>query len=224
MGRLNTGGRALGWIAAAALVVAAPMLAGCSWHMPDASGTSGNGAASSSPSSSASADPTAPSGAAKSPPPGSSAEAVVAKWVTAIVNGHPKQACSVMAKPATGTSPAQPMSAQKCTGKGQRGKLRLREMMAYREAFTPKDSTGHLVVRVSPVPVHGNTAVVPAKDIIVSGQPLDKTILSHSTGIKPGQFGASVDATRIGGTWFMTGFDLNVGGSLNVSSGSSGSQ
>ena len=105
-----------------------------------------------------------------------------------------------------------------CTELGPRG------VKAYREAFTPQHATGHPAVRVSKVPVHGNTAKVPAKDIIVGGQPLDEIILSHSTGIKPGQLGATADATRIGSTWYVTGFDFNVSGNLNVSGGSPGSQ
>ena len=219
MGRQNTASRALGWVAAAALVAATPMLAGCSWRTWSTSGKSDNGAASSSPSSPAPAGKTARSGAASSRPAGgSSAEAVVAKWVTAIIDGHPKQACRVMAQPATSTSPAQLPSAQICTGP------RLRRIMMFRESFTPQHNTGHPVVRVSPVPVKGNTAVVPAKDITIGGQPLDQIMLSHSTGIKSGQLGVNIDATRIGSRWYTTGFDLNVGGSVNVGSGSSGSQ
>lgn len=87
---------------------------------------------------------------------------------------------------------------------GGRRRTSTSTVASFRKAFTPKHATGRPVVRVSQVPVQGTTAVVPAKDITVGGQPLSRILVTNSSGFKPGQVQARADVTRIRGTWYVS--------------------
>ncbi|MEU8969398.1 hypothetical protein AB0D11_08980 [Streptomyces monashensis] len=141
----------------------------------------------------------------------STAEDAVAAWVTAIVEGRPRQACLVMAFPATDASPARAGTPAMCDGNTPEVRKTLDTVGRLRTSFTPKGSTGDPQVTVAQVPVTGDRAVVPADRVTVDGQALDKVVLSHSTGLKPGQLDVKTESTRIDGAWYVTDFDLHIG-------------
>ncbi|KUN09344.1 hypothetical protein AQI95_05870 [Streptomyces yokosukanensis] len=80
-----------------------------------------------------------------------------------------------------------------------------------RISFTPKKPSKDPQVKVAQVSRTGGKAVVPSDKITVDGQTLDAIILSHSTGLKPGQVNVKFDATKIGGPWYVTNMDLAIG-------------
>ncbi|MGP3922297.1 hypothetical protein [Streptomyces sp. 8N616] len=57
----------------------------------------------------------------------------------------------------------------------------------------------------------GDKAVVPAGKVTVDGQTLDKIILSHSTGVEPGELDVKIDATEIDDSWYVTNLEFNIG-------------
>ncbi|WP_369392454.1 hypothetical protein AB5J72_36385 [Streptomyces sp. CG1] len=139
------------------------------------------------------------------------AQGAVAAWVAAIIKGQPKQACLVMALPATDSSPARVDTPAMCNSNTPEVRQMLDSVGKFRTTFTPKASTGTPQVEVAQVPLTGDKAMVPADKVTVGGQTLDKIILSNSTGVKPGQLNANVESTKIGGAWYVTNFDLHVG-------------
>jgi hypothetical protein len=141
----------------------------------------------------------------------STAEGAVAAWVTAIVEGRPRQACLVMAFRATDASPARAGTPAMCDGDTPEVRKTLDTVGKLRTSFTPTGSTGDPQVTVAQVPVTGDRAVVPADRVTVDGQTLDKVVLSHSTGLKPGQLHVKTESTRIDGAWYVTDFDLHIG-------------
>lgn len=199
--------KAVRWIAGAALVATVAGIAGCSKgtdsaadKKPTASGPTaetheGNGSAASQPST-------------KRQP---TAEGAVAAWVTEIIMGRPKQACLVMAFPATDSSPARVGAPAMCNSNTPEVRKMLDNIGKFRASFTPKGSTGNPKVEVVQVPVIGDKAVVPADKVTVDGQTLDKVILSNSTGLKPGQLDVKMESTKIDRAWYVTDFDLHVG-------------
>jgi hypothetical protein len=64
-------------------------------------------------------------------------------------------------------------------------------------SLTPKNMTGKPSVRVSQVPVNGNTAKIPARDIHVNGQ----SVVANSHQLRNVHF----DTTRIKGSWYVSG-------------------
>ncbi|MFR0358564.1 hypothetical protein [Streptomyces sediminimaris] len=141
----------------------------------------------------------------------STAEEAVAAWVTAIIQGRPKQACAVMAFPATASSPAVAGTPATCNSDKPEVRKVLDGIGKFRASFTPKGSAGDPKVVVAQVPVTGDKAVVPAGKVTVDGQTLDKVVLSNSTGVKPGQLDVRMESTKIDGAWYVTDFDLHVG-------------
>jgi hypothetical protein len=63
-------------------------------------------------------------------------------------------------------------------------------------------------VRVSQVPVTGNTAKVPARDIYINGKSLHALLVSTSHGLQPNQIHATIDTTKINHSWYVTGFEV----------------
>lgn len=138
-------------------------------------------------------------------------EQAVETWVTAVIQKQPAKACLVMAEPAKGSTPAEVGSPELCnatSGKGQK----IRESTGrFNEAFTPKGATGKPTVEAAPPTVNGDKAVIPANKITVNGQPLDKVILSNSTGLKPGDLDVNFETTKIKDAWYVTNLDFNIG-------------
>ncbi|WP_369392438.1 hypothetical protein AB5J72_36270 [Streptomyces sp. CG1] len=197
-------------IAGAALVATVAGVAGCSKSTDSATDKKPNA-------SSRTADPETShtgSGSAASQPSiqhQPTAEGAVAAWVTAIIKGQPKQACLVMAFPATDSQPAQVGTPAMCNSNTPEVRNMQDNIGKFRTSFTPKGTTGDPKVDVAQVLVTGDKAVVPAGKVTVDGQPLDKVILSNSTGVKPGQLDAKIESAKVDGAWCVTNFDLHVG-------------
>lgn len=191
MGHRNSRGKAPEWVAGTVLLfTATALLAGCS-------STTGHTATVPS-----TTKPGAP--ATTAPPPSndqSGIQKVVATWVAAIIDGDPAQLCSVSGQPASGTSPAQPTNPEVCAGAGPQ-----EVVTAWRPKFTPEHMTGHPTVRVSPVPVSGSSASIPARKIEVNGQSLHAVLVSH--GFEASATSDIVYTSKVNGSWLVTGFLL----------------
>ncbi|AOR36054.1 hypothetical protein BFF78_37850 [Streptomyces fodineus] len=203
--------KSTGWIAGVVLAAAVTTLSGC---------TDNKGAATDKPSAhgSAAAHPGArETGSAGTKPqrPGagdqSTPEAAVATLITAIIDGDTKQACLVSGTPATGSAPAKVGTKSMCESDSPEVRQMGDMVKRLRVSFTPKKPSGDPKVTVSQVSENGGKAVVPADKITVDGQTLDAIILSHSTGLKPGQVNVKFDATKIAGPWYVTNMDLAIG-------------
>ncbi|MFF3940581.1 hypothetical protein [Streptomyces phaeofaciens] len=67
------------------------------------------------------------------------------------------------------------------------------------------------VMGVTETPAVGGEVAVPAGKITIDGRPLDKVILSHSTGIEAGRLDVKLHATQIENLWYISNLDFNVG-------------
>ncbi|MEU1801646.1 hypothetical protein [Streptomyces sp. NPDC019937] len=139
------------------------------------------------------------------------AGAAVATWVTAVIKGQPKQACLVMAKPATGSSPAQVGSPSRCDSDAPDVRKMRENVGKLRESFTPKQSEGEPKVDVAQVQADGDKAEVSGDKITVDGQTLNEVVLSNSKGLKPGQLDVKVESAKIKDAWYVTNFNLDIG-------------
>lgn len=203
------GSKTVRWIAGAAVVAAVVGVTGCS---KEAESSEGKKPAANSSTAAGSEEKGGGSAASKpSAPRQATTEEAVATWVTAVIKGQPKQACLVMAEPASGSSPAQVGTPSRCNSDAPEVRKKQENVGKLRAAFTPKQSTGDPKVDVAKVPATGDKAVVPADKITVDGQTLDKVILSNSTGLKPGQLDVKVEATEIKDAWYVTNLDMNLG-------------
>ncbi|MET8537771.1 hypothetical protein ABZV67_39995 [Streptomyces sp. NPDC005065] len=132
-------------------------------------------------------------------------------WVTAILQGKPKQACLVMAEPASGSTPAQVGTPQRCNSDDPQVREMQDNISKFRESFTPKGSNGAAEVKVAETQSTDDKALIPADKIYVGGQPLDAVILSNSTGLEKEQLDVKVESTKIDSSWWVTNIEFNVG-------------
>jgi hypothetical protein len=130
----------------------------------------------------------------------------VVKWITAIIEGRPVDACMVSA-----TSPTQAPNTDFCEGDGPQAQQVKDGVERLRESFTPKNGTSHSVVKAAQVPVTGDSVSFTGDDITIDGQTLTEIVLSHSTGIEPGQLELKIQTGIIDGSWFVTGFEFSIG-------------
>ncbi|MDQ0772132.1 hypothetical protein QF026_000598 [Streptomyces aurantiacus] len=138
-------------------------------------------------------------------------EGAVAAWVTAVIKGQPREACLLMGEPATGSTPARAGTPTTCDGDTPEMRELRDNIGRFTTAFAPELPTEDPKVEVAAVPVTGDKTVIPAAKVTVDGQPLDKVILSRSTGVEAGQLDVKVESTRIDDAWYVTNLDLNVG-------------
>ncbi|WP_063733429.1 hypothetical protein [Streptomyces sp. RTd22] len=201
--------RTVRWIAGAAVVAAVVGVTGCSKEADSDEGK--KPAANSSTAAGSEQKGEDPADSQPSKPRQATAEEAVATWVTAVIKGQPKQACLVMAEPASGSSSAQVGTPARCNGNTPEVRKMRENVGKLRTSFTPKQSTGDPKVDVAEVPATGGKTVVPADKVTVDGQTLEKVILSNSTGIKAGQLDVKVEATEIKDAWYVTNLDFNLG-------------
>ncbi|AGP52449.1 hypothetical protein M271_04095 [Streptomyces rapamycinicus NRRL 5491] len=141
----------------------------------------------------------------------STVQAVVAKWVTAVVEDRPKEACSVMATPATNGSPAKPSTEAMCGGKGPEAQQMADQVHRMHTSFTPDQPKNPPTVKVAAVPVKDKKATVDGEQITVDGQTLKAIVLSHSTGAEEDQVGIRIEAGVVEGRWYVTDLGLSIG-------------
>jgi hypothetical protein len=136
---------------------------------------------------------------------------VVGKWVAAIIAGNHVEACQLMGHAASATSAPKAMDANACQGNGAEAQQAEQVVKRLRESFTPKQTSGAPKMQVAEVPVTDNTATVSGDDVSIDGQSLTAVVLSNSSGIEAGQLKLEIEAANIGGSWYVTGFDLSIG-------------
>ncbi|WP_328437826.1 hypothetical protein OHA71_12565 [Streptomyces sp. NBC_00444] len=141
----------------------------------------------------------------------STAEGAVAAWVTAVIKGQPEQACLLMGEPAADSSPARAGTPSRCNSNAPEVRQMQKNIGKFRTSFMPEPPTNNPKVEVATVPVTGDKAMVPADKVTVDGQPLDKIILSHSTGLDSGQLDVKMESTKIADAWYVTNLDFNIG-------------
>lgn len=202
----NLKNRAVSWSAVIALAAALTAVSGCSDNADTATeepaasnsatvGSKGEG-------NSETAAPPQETGDRSTP------EGAVGMFITAIIEGDKKQACSVMGTPAKGSAPAKANTASMCEGNPREAQQVVDRL---RPSFTPKSAKSHPTVVVAPLPVEGGRATAPGDKVTVNGQTLDEVMLSNSTGLKAGELSVEFEATDIGGTWSVTDMGLDVG-------------
>ncbi|WP_328498625.1 hypothetical protein OHS59_42220 [Streptomyces sp. NBC_00414] len=141
----------------------------------------------------------------------STAEGAVAAWVTAVVKGEPKDACLVMAEPASGSKPATVGSEKTCADDAPERKQIDATVKQLGESFTPEPPSDDPKVEVAEVPAKGDTVEFPAEKITIDGQTLDEIVLSHSTGVTADQLDINVQSSKIEDSWYVTNLDFNIG-------------
>ncbi|MFE2184725.1 hypothetical protein [Streptomyces sp. NPDC059455] len=191
---------AVGWVVSICVMAAGPVLAGCSADSTNTKDTKG-----STPTAITTPSPKGQSGDQ------STVQGVVAKWVTAVVEDRPKDACLVMATPATDGSPAKPGTAAMCGGKGPEAQQMVDQIHRMHASFAPDQPKNPPTVKVAEVPVAGKKATVDGKQITVDGQTLKAIVLSHSTGVEENQVGIRIEAGVVEGRWYVTNLGLSVG-------------
>jgi hypothetical protein len=193
--RSGKGNKVVGRIACIALMAAIPAVAGCGQSEDGVSGEQAQWvAASQSPS------------AAKA-----TVQDVVGRWVAAIIAGNHVEACQLMGHAASATSAAKAMDANACQGSGAEAQQAKQVVERLRGSFTPKQSSGAPTMQVAEVPVTDNTATVSGDDVSIDGRSLTAVVLSNSSGIEAGQLKLEIEAANIGGSWYVTDFDLSIG-------------
>ncbi len=202
---------AVGWIVSICVMAAGPVLTGCSADSTktedtktedtkDVKETKGSTAT-------ARATPS-PKGQSGDQ---STVQGVVATWVTAVVEDRPKEACLVMATPATDGSPAKPSTEAMCGGDGPEAQRMADQIHRMHTSFTPDQPKSPPTVKVAEVPVTDKKATVDGEQITVDGQTLEAIVVSHSTGVKEDQVGVRIEAGVVAGRWYVTDLGLSVG-------------
>jgi len=141
----------------------------------------------------------------------STAEGTVAAWVTAVIKGEPKEACLLMAEPATGSAPAKVGNEEMCADGAPERKQIEKNLGQIRESFTPETPTDDPKVDVAKVPATGDKVEIPADKITIDGQTLEKVILAQSTGVTADQLDVKVQSSKIKDAWYVTNLDLGIG-------------
>ena len=221
-GKNGIGRGALGSTAVAAAALLA--LAGCSSNgtktaslpsgssIPSGAGTPSSGASSSSGSSVSMSDPSA----------------VLGQWLKDIIGQHYQDACLLSALPAGGvpTSQAQASAAASAapvaptvsscssdfTKPGPMGVSAQGMLSRIRVDFVPTTgSTGEITVKVAAVTPTGDSATIDGRQITINVQRLNEIVAAHSTGVTASQINLNFPMTRIGGSWYVANFNLNIG-------------
>jgi hypothetical protein len=142
-------------------------------------------------------------------------EAALSAWVTDIVEGDYLAACTKMAVSANGTATGTPTPGTPalCTKASQTGAVSSSPETLIKDlhpSFTPKSLSGQPSVAVSPVSASGSTVTVDAKQVSIDGTPLNQVIVANSTGVSTSDVQVTFSLTRLGGTWYVSNFNLNV--------------
>ncbi|MFJ6087929.1 hypothetical protein ACIQI8_41805 [Streptomyces sp. NPDC092369] len=141
----------------------------------------------------------------------SSAEKAITGRVAALIKGDVEEACLLMAEPADGSRPAQVGSAKTCGDDApERGRMKA-TLGQLKESFTSDPPSTDPKVEVTQALGAADKVTVPAAEINVDGQALDKIVLSHSTGVTQDQLDIKVESSKIEDSWYVTNLDFNVG-------------
>lgn len=136
----------------------------------------------------------------------STAEQALARWIGAVVSGNFEQACSVMAD--ADQAPPKVFSPETCAGEDKTVKSLHTVLDGLHTAFTPDNAANPPKVEVAGPAATGDSAKIAADKISVEGKTLDDIVLSHSTGVKPGQTNITFSLQKVKEAWYVTNFDL----------------
>lgn len=145
----------------------------------------------------------------------STPSATLSAWMTDIVEGDYASACTKMALSANGTATGTPTPGTPalCSKVSQTGDISTSPESIIKDlhaSFTPKSLSGKPSVTVNSLSATGSTVTVDAKQVSINGTPLDQVIVSNSTGVTTSALKVTFSLTRIGGTWYVSNFNLNV--------------
>ncbi|WP_328647937.1 hypothetical protein OHS58_09545 [Amycolatopsis sp. NBC_00348] len=136
------------------------------------------------------------------------AEQALAQWIGAVVSGDFDQACSVMAD--AEQTPPKVFSPETCAGQDETMKSVRKVLDGLRTAFTPDNAANPPKVEVAGPAATGDSAKIAADKISVEGKTLDDIVLSHSTGVQPGQTNITFSLQKLEEAWYVTNFDLKI--------------
>lgn len=136
------------------------------------------------------------------------AEQALAQWIGAVVSGDFDQACSVMAD--AEQTPPKVFSPETCAGQDETMKSVRKVLDGLRTAFTPDNAANPPKVEVAGPAATGDSAKIAADKISVEGKTLDDIVLSHSTGVQPGQTNMTFSLQKLEEAWYVTNFDLKI--------------
>ncbi|WP_326950172.1 hypothetical protein OG439_16165 [Amycolatopsis sp. NBC_01307] len=136
------------------------------------------------------------------------AEQALAQWIGAVVSGDFDQACSVMAD--AEQTPPKVFSPETCAGQDETMKSVRKVLDGLRTAFTPDNAANPPKVEVAGPAATGDSAKIAADKISVDGKTLDDIVLSHSTGVQPGQTNMTFSLQKLDEAWYVTNFDLKI--------------
>ncbi|GAA2607535.1 hypothetical protein [Streptomyces axinellae] len=215
--------RALGLVAGTCLVAIAPFVAGCSDDKNDSEKAAASDITpTADPAENVPREPDSSKGSSKAPPGAgkqqqgpagaSSAQEAVTRWVSAVVQDRPEEACKVMAMPAEGSSDeAKPKAMGKCGDNEAETRKTKKQLSRFHTTFTPDKVSNPPQVNVAEPKGSGDKAAVDGDHIAVDGQTLNAIVLSHSTGVKKGQVDVNVKTSRVDNSWYVTDLGLSVG-------------
>ncbi len=136
------------------------------------------------------------------------AEQALAQWIGAVVSGNFAQACSVMAD--ADQTPPKVFSPETCAGQDETMKSVHQVLDGLRTAFTPDNAANPPKVEVAGPAATGDSAKIAADRISIEGKTLDDIVLSHSTGVQPGQTNITFSLQKLKEAWYVTNFDLKI--------------
>lgn len=205
---------------AATAAVLATALAGC------ASSGANAGPSSSVPGGPSPSTGTAGDGAGASK---SSPSAVLASWLTNLIEGRYSAVCdeSVWVQMPSGaaspswlptssqTYPSSAPSVADCSDITKpiiEGQSLQSALSRERAAFGLESAVaGKVSVHVATIHPSGDSVRIDARRVTVGGQRLDKIVESHTTGVDASQFDLTFPIERLGGSWYVGEFDMQLG-------------
>jgi hypothetical protein len=183
-------------------VAAAALTVGC------AAKTSNAAAPLSTPATTSAAVSGADAPAAEASASASSAEQALARWTGAVISGDFEQACSLMAD--GDKTPPKVFSPDTCAGKNDTVKGLHKVLDGLHTAFTPDNAATSPHVEITGPAAVGDAAKITADKVSVDGKTLDDIVLSHSTGVQPGQTKMTFSLQKVEEAWYVTDFDLKL--------------
>jgi hypothetical protein len=136
----------------------------------------------------------------------STAEQALARWIGAVVSSDFMQACAVMADAAE--VPPKVFSPETCAGENETTKGMHTFLDDLHTTFTPDNAANPPEVEVAGPAAIGDSAKITAGKVSVDGKNLDDIVLSHSTGVQPGQTKITFTLRKVKEGWYVTNFDL----------------
>jgi hypothetical protein len=108
----------------------------------------------------------------------------------------------------TEEAPPKVFSPDTCAGENDTVKALHTVLDGLHTAFTPDNAANPPEVEVAGPAAIGDSAKITADKVSVDGKTLDDIVLSHSTGVQPGQTNITFSLQKVKEAWYVTNFDL----------------